>query len=135
MLFIILNFPFWSIVSLEMVVQYLHMLQHNRTSQWSGWWRGNNVLFYLDCTGLCAFLITVSRQILCQDCTSKTVTLFFTAVTFLLYMTISHFIYCCVTSAVDTAILHNLVINYCSVYLVGFTTDNNYWRDNTVNRN
>ena len=34
---------------------------------------------------------------------------------------INNFIYCCVTSEVDIAILHNLIINYCSVYLVGFT--------------
>jgi hypothetical protein len=135
MLFVIVNFPFWSIVSLEMVVQYVRMLQHNCTSQWPGWCRGNNILFYLDCAGLCTVMITVSRQILCQDCTLTIMTLFFTAVTFLLYMTISHLIYCCVTSTVDTAVLHNLIINYCSVYLVGFTTDNNYWRDNTVNRN
>lgn len=135
MLFIIVNFPFWSIVSLVIVVQYLCMLQHNRTSQWPGLCRVNNVLFYLDCAGLWAVLITVSSHILCEDCTSKTVTLFFTAVIFLLYVTISHSIYCCVTSAVDIAVLHKLLNNYCRVYLVGFTTDDNYWRDNTVSHN
>jgi hypothetical protein len=66
---------------------------------------------------------------------ANTVPAFFMAVTCLLYVIISQFIYGCVTSSVDIAILPNPIINYSSVYLEGFTTYNNYWRDSTVNHN
>lgn len=59
--------------------RYLCTLPHNRTSHRPCWCRVNSVLIHLECAGLWAVLIkisvTLSRQILCQDFTSKTVTI------------------------------------------------------------